>query len=91
MHQKLQGPKYLTNPELHKLLDTIPRSNIHVARACLELLQADSPVARLEARLESAPYDMEMSNEEIQAAIASRREAHEDDEWSSLDELQPGA
>ncbi len=81
----------MTNPELHKLLDTIPRNNIHVARACLELLQADSPAARLEARLESAPYDEEMSDEEIKAALVSRREAYQDDEWVSLSELQPGA
>lgn len=76
-----------SNSELHKLLDSIPKSNLRVVRACLELLQSDSSVARLEARLESAPYDDEMNEAEIDEALAAQREAHEDDEWVTLDDL----
>ena len=76
-----------SNSELHKFLDSIPKSNLRVVRACLELLQSDSSVARLEARLESAPYDDEMNEAEIDEALAAQREAHEDDEWVTLDDL----
>ncbi|MFA5506472.1 MAG: hypothetical protein WC314_25070 [Vulcanimicrobiota bacterium] len=73
--------------DLHKLLDTIPKNNLHVARACLEILQADSSAARFEARLESAPYDEEMDDDEVLEVLATRRQAHDDDEWVSMDEL----
>lgn len=77
----------MNSPDLHKLLDTIPKNNLHVARACLEILQADSSAARFEARLESASYDEEMDEAETEEVLANRRQAHEDDEWVSLDEL----
>lgn len=77
----------MINPDLHKLLDTIPQNNLHVARACLELLQTDNSVSRLEARLESAPYDEDMDEAELEDVQANRRQAHEDDEWISMDEL----
>lgn len=77
----------MTNPELHKLLDTLPKSNLHVARVCLELLQADNSAARFEARLESAPLDEEISASEIEEILISRQQAHEEDQWVSLDDL----
>ena len=71
-----------TREALHRLVDSIPASQLDDARTVLEPL-AD-PVL---TALENAPYDDEPETDEERVAVEEAREGYRRGEWVSSEEL----
>lgn len=74
--------------DIQRLLEAVPESELPTIGSFISFVIDQSQKDPMEKFLDAAPYDDEMSPEEIAAAVEARREALEANEWISAEEIK---
>lgn len=76
--------------DIQRLLEAVPESELPTIGSFISFVIDQSQKDPMEKFLDTAPYDEEMTPQEIEAAIVARREALEANEWVSAEEIKAG-
>ena len=76
--------------DIQRLLEAVPESELPTIGSFISFVIDQAKKDTMEKVLDTAPYDDEMTPEEIEAALEARREALEANEWVSAEEIKAG-